>query len=80
MYLNFVLLSAAGIPGSIATAVCARKLGRKTTSLASAVLCGVACFAIAGLPDRGSYKVGRLVLGVLGRYDSIRLNLEFLYF
>ena len=71
VYTNFILLSTAGIPGAIGASVSANKYGRKTTSLASVISCGIACFAIAALPDSGVYKAARLVLGVFGRFCGI---------
>ena len=68
VYLNFMLLSAAGVPAAVAGSTGLKMFGRKITTLSHVILAGVTCFVIAGLPSNGVYRVVRLVLGIFGKF------------
>ena len=71
VYENFILLSATGLPAAIAGAALAKFIGRKTPTVGVVLLGSITCFAIAGLPDRGAYKIARLALGILGKFFGV---------
>ena len=71
MYTNFIVLSAAGIPGAIAAAAGVNALGRKIATLTPIILGGLTCFIIAALPHTDKYNIARLVLGVIGQFCGV---------
>ena len=68
IYTDFMVLSAAGIPGIIAAAIGMKVMGRKPATLIPVVLGAFTCFVIAALPHVEKYDVGRLVLGMMGTF------------
>ena len=71
VYINFMVLSAAGLPGSIAAAIGVKVLGRKIATLTPIAVGALMCFVIAALPRTETYNIGRLVLGIFGKLCGI---------
>ena len=68
VYTNFIVLSAAGVPGVIAAVIGVNAFGRKAATLAPIILGALTCFSIAALPRAEKYNLWRLVLGVFGKF------------
>ena len=71
VYLNFILLSAAGLPAAVVAAISVRAAGRKVSTLSAISVGSITCFVIAVLPNNAGYKIARLVLGILGKFFGI---------
>ena len=71
VYVNFMLLSAAGVPAAVAGAAGLKIFGRKISTLSPVILGGVTCFVIAGLPSNDGYRIVRLVLGIFGKFCGV---------
>ena len=71
VYINFILLSIAGIPSTIASMFILNKVGRKLVTLSSFSLASITSFIIAVLPNSGTYVVARLVLGIFGKFCAM---------
>lgn len=78
IYRDFALLSIAQIPGAIIAIYMNIKFGRKKTNLISLFIAGLTCLLIIFIPTDTDAKVGRIILGILGKI-AVNVSYQSLY-
>ena len=68
MYINFTMVCVIELPALFLCAFGLRKLGRRSTTVGSFMICGFACLILAFSPNLISWQLPRLVVGTVGRF------------
>ena len=68
MYINFTLVCIVELPALFFCAFGLSKLGRRSTTVGSFMICGFTCLFLAFSPNIDAWRIPRLVVGTVGRF------------
>ena len=68
VYRDFVLLNLVDIPALFLAMYMLERIGRKYSTIVPMLLGGIACIIVGFIPRQGSYKVGRIIMGSIGKF------------
>lgn len=74
MYLNFVLLTAVGIPANLIAIDLCKRIGRKKSVILPMLLASGFCISVAVVGEKGNSRFIRITLGILGK---LFINISF---